>query len=356
MGIPCSPPFPPAPGQLPPAVLGFAVTPPLPPVPIAPALPPSEQVRFVSELPLSDPRVIYWLATLARATYAASDVLFRRAAYAVLPATYPVTFVANGPAASPGYGVLRLPQGAIVVISGTTQLGQWLDQVFSNALTDWSTATPSGPKISSMSSYIASANTIGAALGPLVPSDNQILFVGHSMGGGVAQLLHAQTSDASSPRSESRCLTFASPKPGDQRLSQLMRTGGQVYKRYNSAGDFVPSLPPDLGVFNLAVPGIFAPVSQGWAQYRPGGTATVLSPDGSTMEAGEPFFPVAVALALAAAAAGLPVAVIAPHLPRAFVDALAQQCPPVTNGSWPNNWQSPNDLVAVNSELATAGL
>jgi len=313
--------------------------------------------RFVSEFALGNAQVLYWLATLTRASYSPTSALFERAVRAVLPASYTVLFVPNGVAGTPGYGLITLPQGAIMVVSGTTQLSQWLEQVLENGLVDWTTA-PGGPlPVASMTSYNTNANRVLAALNPTIPNDDQVLFVGHSMGGAVAQLCHYWCSKSTgNVRTDSRCVSFSAPKPGDARLRDAMRKGPQVFRRLQIEGDFVPILPPDLGIFNLAVPAPLQPVSTNWSRYKQPGQAYYVRADGTVTPGEEPFLPLLVTGAVVAVAAGNPLAPVNAHMPRTYTERLAAGFDPGARGSYPDNWQNPTDLPVVNADLAAVGL
>lgn len=370
MAFPCAPRIPPLPGiplfipqaPLPRPVLpwdiggGDFVTPP-PPPPIQFPVPAVEEPRRPSEFPLGNLYVLYWLATLTRASYSPTPAFMQRAVRAVLPVGDQITFVPNGAGLTPGYTVIKLPLGAIVVVSGTTNLGQWMQQIFNGGMQEW-VGPPPGNEIMKMGSqpvYISAANALITALTPLVPNDQQILFVGHSMGGAVAQLLHAVQGLRGAPRSPSRCCTFAAPKMGDNRAKYAARIGQQVFRAYIIDTDFVPSLPPDLGVLQLAVPEAFRAQSASWASFkRPNGLYAV-NERGESDTIEEPFFPIQVGLALVAAAAGAPVQFLAAHAPATFVarfyDAITRQGTAV-----PQGWNDANALLEVNRDLTAAGL
>lgn len=353
--LPCTSPIPP-PFGTPNLELLIPVTAAPPALPPSPPLPAYAEPRNVNDFPLSRTPVQYWLATLARATYAPTGTLFTRAAQAVLPSSYPVTFTPNSGGAVPGYGVLKMPQGAIVVVSGTTSLGQWISQIFSSALQPlgdygWGLLKPGTQAI-----YNVAAHAIYTALGPLVPNDQQILFVGHSMGGAVAQVLHALTSTEDAPRVPSRCVTFGSPKPGDSRLSNTMRNGAQVHRRFLLEGDFIPALPPNLGLLRAAAPAAFQAVSGSWDNYRQPAVPYYVRASGSLDVQAEPFLPLLMIGAMVAASVGLPIEAPALHLMRRMTERLEAAMPGGIPDSQSEGWTDPNDLKAVNAALTQSGL
>jgi len=348
-------PVPPPPGE-PNLQLFIPVTQPPPVLPPPPPLPRYALPRYASDFPLSQPATQFWLATLARASYGATSTFFNQAARAVVPGDYPVTFVPNGIGLTPGYGVVKLPQGAVVVVSGTTNLGQWQEQLFANGLTQVGDMGWEFVKGGTMPVYRAAAVAILAALAPLVPADQQILFVGHSMGGAVAELLHALTTSLNSPRAASRCLTFGAPKPGDSRLVGLMRTNSQVFRRLILAGDFIPALPPDLGLLNVAVPAPFSAVSSNWSRFRQPSVAYYLSSLG-VVEAGvEPFLPLLMIGAMVAAAASLPIVPSSNHIMRTYCAFLAAAGGGALPEDHTQGWADPNSLFSLNSQMSDAGL
>lgn len=368
MAFPCHPPLPLLPGAVPPIPakpppvpqlpldLGnIVIVPPDPPQP--PPIPPPAVVRprFVSDLPLNHPSVLYFLATLARASYAPTWDYTRACALALLGTDAGITFVANGAGLVPGYSVIKMPRGAIVTVSGTTNLGQWMQQVFNGNLTE--SIDPAHPnltfKFASIPTYLAAANTILGALVPLVPLDQQILWVGHSMGGAVAQILHACCDGHPSGRVPSRCVTFAAPKAGDYRLANAARAGGFVFRAFVTDQDAVPALPPDLNVVRLAIPPAFQGVSDNWSRFdRPDGILAV-GTNGNYDDAVEPNLALQVITYLAQAAAGQPVQLVPSHLMSNYV---ARFYVGQTGHSPPNNWSAYDSLAYTNAQMASVGL
>lgn len=369
MAFPCTTPTPPLPGAQAPLVLPpppqqlpidigtFVAVPPDPVVPPPPPPPPAVAPRFVSEFRLTSKWVLYWLATLCRATYSVDGTLFTRAARAVVPMEYPITFIPNAAGLVPGYGIIKMPEGAVVCVSGTTNLPQWLDQVLNSAPYIWGKTTPPGPTggVSTLSIYAAAAQAIWASLIPIVPLDDQILFCGHSMGGAIATLLHGVAAADPNQRVPSRCVSFAAPKPGGILLASKTRITAQVYQRLIVDTDFVPSLPPNLNLINVLVPPPLRGVSDGWTSFQHAATPTVVEANGTVESGPDPLLLVQIIQAVAAAALGNPLAVTTDHLMTTFVGRLYQGVLQGTEAT-PTTWSNPNDLLQVNSLLTSLAL
>src|SRR6266404_454859 len=98
-----------------------------------PALPEALPL-FISDFPINRISTLYWLSILNRATYSPTAALFRQAAYAVAPSSAPVTFTPNTGGLTPGFGIIKFPQFMVVVISGTSNISQWVSQIFLNQM------------------------------------------------------------------------------------------------------------------------------------------------------------------------------------------------------------------------------
>ncbi len=123
-----------------------------------------------------------------------------------------------------------------------------------------------------------------------------VFLCGHSYGGVTASILAARYR-AAQPRRQIRCLTFGSPKPGDQRLQDLLKTV-QMLSMANT-GDIVTSLPPNfielapvqisLGLTTLGV----------WASWIREPSRQLQHSDGSLTPSGGALLDFATLLALA---------------------------------------------------------
>jgi pimeloyl-ACP methyl ester carboxylesterase len=372
MALPCAPPIPTLPGvPAPPQAQG--PPPPPPPVPVQVgellypiargALPPAQNVapaeapRFASDFSLSSVYSLCWLATLARATYAPTATLFQQAV-AIVSTAYPVTFVANAAASStPGYGLITLPQGAILVVSGTTNAQQWLAQVFqSQPVPIDKVDVPFGPRrrFYTMLPWWTSAAAIAPALAA-IPLQNRVLYVGHSMGGAIASILAAVLSSADNSRAPGRLCTFASPKPGDVNLTAMTRTSQQTYRRMWLSGDVVPMLPPDLSAVQVIVPGPLQQYVSGWASFQHAGTGWTFNSDDFPEEQDDQSVVALLVQTFAAMIAGQPLALADAH---AMVSYTARLLSRISKGvaPAPTNWANVPGLVTVNQALTAAGL
>lgn len=371
MAQPCAPPVPQLPGfPAPPQFQQLPIVPPTlvdvgnivltepPGAPTAPqVVPPPAAPRFVSDLPLSNPWVIAWLATLCRATYSPTGDLFYRTARAV-NSNFGTQYVANNNTSLPGYGIIHMPRGQIVVVSGTTNPGQWYQQIMESQPVEWTKVEPFGVTggLSTAGIWKAAATSIATGMGSTQKSEGT-LFVGHSMGGAVASLLHGLLPQTENGWAPSRLVTFASPKPGDSRLTRLSRTGAQVYLRLWISGDLVPSLPPDMTGLNLVIPSLLRPYTDGWATYQHAALGRRLDERGdwaSNPDEDESLI-LQLTAALVAAGAGNPLQIASVHSMSNYVSRLLLNCT-TTWGAVPNNWSNVWDIAAVNGTLTAAGL
>jgi len=371
MPFPCAP--------LPPLIPGGNVQPtfppqvaPPPPVPVQVgniaiaeppgALPPPRVVprpvapRFVSDLPLANPWVQAWLATLARATYYSTDLYFARAAR-IVSTDYLTTFVPNtSNSGIPGYGMVTMPQGVIVVVSGTTNAGQWLAQTLGAQPVE----VPKLLNIGITGGYTTlplwrdAAQAVWTATNNLALSD-QVLFIGHSMGGAVASILHGVWQSTGTGHGGSRLTTFASPQPGDGRLAEATRTGPQVYRRLWCPGDVVPSLPPDLRSLNVVIPAPIQPLVNAWGAFEHAAAGSRVNPDGTVEPADEDFILTNLLGALTQLAAGQSLTLASAHQMRTYTDRLLLRT--TTAGvAPPTDWSNVPGLISVNADLTGAGL
>lgn len=175
----------------------------------------------------------------------------------------------------PGFSVLRYPDFTIVVISGTTTPEQWLIQAV-QLLGPPVNYGPYGTIPLWRNSAIAIMNAL-TVVG--VPDDKPVLFVGHSYGGTVASQI-AATYHAARPSRVVQLITFGMPRPGDQRLADLLNSF-EVVNVQNFADPF-PALPPNdfwITIW-LGYAGIVGWYY--WQQYRHGGQNVELNIDGTT--------------------------------------------------------------------------
>lgn len=207
------------------------------------------------------------------------------AAAALLQSYYPSAVISRTPNTSsifPGSLVAVIGTTTLVIISGTTTPQQWATQGM------WGTAGPlSNGRFSTLAVWQQAATRIswrvdnaGAdATGPVV-------LVGHSYGGAVASIMAAEYRLRSSERSI-QLLTFGSPKPGDQRLVNLL--GLVVQTHLVNDGDpvtFLPPSGPEMDLVSAVVPQAFFLRWQTW--QNPTGRV-VLRSNGTRVDSPQPF-------------------------------------------------------------------
>lgn len=305
-----------------------------------------------SDLRFDSPQTLYWLASLARATYAPGADFFHQVARAVVPSTAQITFTVNGPGLTPGWGSIVLPDALVVVVSGTTNLHQWLSQIFLNGLTECNHRLPPlEDNARAMALYNTAADTIAAAL-PAGGAEKPTICVGHSMGGAVAQVLWRRRRLRGAPGG--RCLTFGSPKPGTTELHIGAGGDWRFNLRIIQAADPVPSLPPDLGLAALVVPLAMRPFTATWDDYHQFGALRLVNGQGGLDESNEPGALSIIPALIAGAAAGN-VDPGAAHVMRSYCEALRLGFTDYNTAEC-RRWASPAVLDTAANQMTAAGL
>lgn len=150
------------------------------------------------------------------------------------------TRVFAGTDTMPAFACVITTRWSLVIIQGTetnTQLAMQVVSSFSPGVNIGIGSTM--PLWYQASTYVSEKLAEEGAL-----ANRPIMIVGYSYGGAVAHLLSARYRHAS-PTRPIRFLTFASPKPGDARLVNLMRECEGI--SIANDNDIVPSCPPDRG-------------------------------------------------------------------------------------------------------------
>jgi len=111
-----------------------------------------------------------------------------------------------------------------------------------------------------------------------IPTTSEIRFVGHSYGGAVSAVLAAMYKRFLPNRSV-ELLTFGCPKPGDQRLADLLAAVPSMNIVNND--DPIPSMPPSLVWLLPFIPTIELSILTGWGEYRPPPNQFILDADGN---------------------------------------------------------------------------
>jgi pimeloyl-ACP methyl ester carboxylesterase len=234
------------------------------------------------------------------------------------------SFVANGAGPFPGTIFATSPNQVIVIVSGTSNASQWALQIA------YGTVAPvdvGGFKTSAIWNSAAEAILQRMEAAGL-PADREIVFVGHSYGGAVAQILAARVHMAD-PMRRIQLLTFGAPVAGNAELGNHLASVNQVH--YVNTGDPVANLPPSGDLLKAVSPVVPAFILSGWRQMDPPRNLILLQADGS-ME-GNPNSTMSWGSAweiVRKLVAGDPITVALPHLPAAYRDRLdlARKPPP----------------------------
>lgn len=325
---------------------------------LQPPLPPFAQLRDPSQLSLANSAVLFFAAVLCRASYAPTAAQFTQAAQAVFGPSATVTFVPNTSATVPGYGIVVTPSGgAVVVISGTTNLNQWLEQ----SLLSIPTYTNYGLTDSGEAAdvYVTAANAIDTVLTTLCPVTHNVLITGHSMGGAVAQVLNYKQ-QFNGRNGNSEIITFAQPKAGDSTLAAGVNSGANSYARLIQQGDVVPALPPSTSLFAQAFLSGLIPTLRSalayWNEFAPPNTAPLYLDSLGTLEYGsEPSLFAATVAAVINVNLGQPIGTVNAHLISTFANNLLQGVPSLT-AMINQGWFNPTAIAQVNNALDNMGL
>ncbi len=197
--------------------------------------------RFWDPLPPgANLRADYCLGVLEMASYTSDATLVQQWANAF-------GFVVAGRAVTPGRVIPNFvyagtSQKLIIAIPGTTDILQMMNNIIYCAQRE--NADYGAGRIHSF--FLWCAESIVGFLGnveSLFPDLQEITFVGHSLGGAVAQLLADWTAQNTSYRVK-LCVTFNSPRVGDHAWASRART--YPTHQYFCTHDMVCELPPPL--------------------------------------------------------------------------------------------------------------
>lgn len=325
---------------------------------LAPPLAPFARFNGVSTFNVRNTVNLYLCATLVRATYAPTAAQFTAAARAAWGPATTVTFSPNGAPSVPGYGIAITPSGdAVVCISGTTNLGQWLEQTVLGQLVFTQFAPLDTAQ--ALQTYYNAAVAIDTALRAACPLNNNVLLCGHSMGGAVAAVLHYK--QAWNPRTGiSRLVTFANPKPGDTVLSLDSPSGIDIVARLACQGDFIPGLPPSSeDIPKLLIPTLppaMLTALNYWDQFQQiNETLQYVDSAGVLTYGDDPSLIVNFLGAVVQAAAGNPVQFSTVHNMPAFASRLRVGIDSFYN-QIQQGWAQPAQLDSVNATLQQMGI
>jgi len=220
-----------------------------------------------------------FLARLTESVYTSS----RSAVESILALRYPGSLAVYYPPNTmpqPGFVVSIIGTTTIVAISGTTNLLQWLGQVLSGLVRPFNNG-----QFTTYSFWQAAANYVFARLSlTATDPDGQIVFVGHSYGGAVANLCGLVCKNARKERRVS-VLTFGSPKPGDDRLNLALRSLQHIH--LVADGDIVPYTPPSGTTATLLVWLVSSGVLRNCSSFAWLENSELLNEDGTRAEIAE---------------------------------------------------------------------
>jgi len=175
---------------------------------------------------------------------------------------YTITAVPNTSAVTPGTLIAVAAHQTIVIIPGTTNAWQWASQGA------WGLVGMIGfAQFSTLQTWFDASQVIldriqAAGADPTKP----IIFVGHSYGAAVAQILAARFRVGNSDRTIG-VLTLGSPKPGDYRLAALVASCTAVH--LVNRDDPVCYIPPsgvDLAYISAVIPPVVATRWTAWVR------------------------------------------------------------------------------------------
>jgi pimeloyl-ACP methyl ester carboxylesterase len=292
---------------------------------------------------------LLWLMTLIRCTYTNDAALVRRCFLAVLAPGTTTYSLPNTSVFFPGFGLGLLPWGAVVAISGTTNLQQWEDQIFLSPLVNTNFPIVGGGVDNSqvLQCYVDAANDLDGKLSHLVDEQQPLLLCGHSMGGVVAQVLAFKLFLAGR-RLGTRVCTFGQPKPGDALFLARGPWNGPDYFRLSTLFDPAPQVPPFVPALPYPLPAPLAAFAARYSAHVPTGPLHTIDQTGTIVVGVQPDLSAFVLFMLLSAAVGAPVPVFSAHDSGTYTTYL-QMCCKVFPSWMKTGW---NDAEDINRILA----
>ena len=227
------------------------------------------------------------------------------------------------------------PEFSVIILDGTRNFQQFALQAL------YAQIRPTNIGIFGTNRFWYSASTWATAWLENDGADpaKPILLVGHSYGGAVAQILAARYR-AWRPEREIRYLTYGSPKPGDQRLIDLLRQCQGISLANDN--DIVTVLPPDRLTLIPVVAALALPVLFLLENWKRPANQLLLREDGSafTNESVLLDFDTLLAIMIRVIAQE-PLDVIIGHSSGEYVARLSRRCP---DPAWPIDAEV-NDLL-----------
>lgn len=236
------------------------------PVPIQPTA--------LSHFDLSDAAVLYMLSAIAASTYEGLPTTGVAILTAWLGAPQATDYIGPGAELVPGSLIAVYPGFAILSIAGTSNELQAALQILQSILGPVDCGSYSTLPLWRLANRAVHDRLV--ALG--VASDLPILITGHSYGGAVAATLAADYLVAQ-PSRRVECVTFGSPKPGDDRLREIALAQGFI--RVENYGDPVPDVPPTFDWWSVFAVSIPTPILRAWALFKKGGIGLQVAENGT---------------------------------------------------------------------------
>jgi hypothetical protein len=227
-----------------------------------------------------------------------------------------ITVSPTGPGLYPGSIIAVTPQYTVVILSGTANFQQLATQVLYAGFGPVPTGGFSTNALWFAASIVIGNRIDAAGANPNLP----IIMAGHSYGGATASILAGRYRQVDATR-DIRLLTFASPKPGDDRLSDLLSTVPGIH--IANSDDPVPSLPPS-GVELLPLLAVIPPqfILQ-WIKMRATGGQAILFPNGTLLDGTRDTLTFSDLVAITAAVvAGDPLTAFIPHEIKSYLERL----------------------------------
>jgi Lipase (class 3) len=322
------------------------------PLTVVPVLRGGFDARCAEEVPapyavldVRDPANWCFWAQIAQQTY--TDGLGARARVAGLLGVVDSGYLQSQPVGLvPPWWLLTsaAPEPAVIVIAGTSTVLQWLTQIFDGARPPQDFAAFS----SSLVWYRISSYLLNALLPFAIPSTQDIIIVGHSLGAAVAAVLAARFR-LQSPARTIQVMLLGCPRPGDERLRQIL-TDCEVVTIVNE-GDLIPGIPNNLAEIPALLQPILAPFyPPGAALWAPPPNPYVVAWDGTiTPGAAQPGGAGPVTQILLWALSAAPFPDFSPHLPGEYARRL---CSPVR---MPIAWLDSTVFTQPDGALVVAG-
>lgn len=154
--------------------------------------------------------------------------------------TFPYT-QENDATLMPGYIVADNPDWAMVIVSGTTNFNQYMQQAL-GSLAPGGRGTPAGNTYATSNVYEDAGRVIANRVRQFIDFGKKVLVIGHSYGGCAAHVATAKLGD-SADEYQIYLATFGAPRSGDLRLHDIVSRVAEGVANVINDGDPVPRFP-----------------------------------------------------------------------------------------------------------------